>query len=123
MKKDKVKIAAGSEEVFTDAEIEKLLFYIQSEEVTSRDRMLILLLLYTGVRVSELVNIKLKDVDVLAMNLIVAWGERWEKVPLRGEVIDAPKEYLEGERKDNSRILHQHITEGQERCSRTSVII
>jgi hypothetical protein len=36
-----VKVAAGSErevEVFTDAEIERLLFYIQLEEITSRDR-------------------------------------------------------------------------------------
>ncbi|WP_411682652.1 tyrosine-type recombinase/integrase [Clostridium thailandense] len=106
LKKDKVKVAAGSEEeveVFTDAEIEKLLFYIQSEELTSRDRLIILLLLYTGVRVSELVNINLKDIDVLAMNLTIAWGKggKRREVPLKGEVIDALKEYLEGERKDS----------------------
>lgn len=106
LKKDKVKVAVGSEqevEVFTDAEIEKLLFYVQSEEVTSRDRLIILMLLYTGVRVSELVNVKLKDIDVLAMNLTVAWGKggKRREVPLKGEVIEAIKEYLEGERKDN----------------------
>lgn len=106
LKKDKVKVAAGSEqevEVFTDAEIEKLLFYIQSEEVTSRDRLIILMLLYTGVRVSELVNVKLKDIDVLAMNLTVAWGKggKRREVPLKGEVIEAIREYLEGERKNN----------------------
>lgn len=96
LKKDKVKVATGSErevEVSTDAEIEKLLLYIQSEEVLSKDRLIILLLLYTGVRVSELVNIKLKDVDMLSMNLTVAWG--------KGEIIEAIKEYLEGERRDN----------------------
>lgn len=106
LKKDKVKVAAGSEaevEVFTDAEIEKLLFYIQLEEVTSRDRLIILMLLYTGVRVSELVNVKLKDIDVLAMNLTVAWGKggKRREVPLKNEVIEAIKEFLEGERKDN----------------------
>ena len=106
LKKDKVKVAAGSEgevEVFTDAEIEQLLFYIQSEEVTARDRLIILMLLYTGVRVSELVNVKLKDVDVLAMNLTVVWGKggKRREVPLKGEVIDAVREYLEGERKNN----------------------
>ncbi|MGH4049992.1 MAG: tyrosine-type recombinase/integrase [Clostridium sp.] len=45
LKKDKLKLAAGSEkevEVFTDEEVEKLLFYIQSEEVTSRNRLIIL---------------------------------------------------------------------------------
>lgn len=78
LSKDKVKVAAGSEqevEVFTDVEIEKLLFYIPTEEVTCRDRLILLLLLYTGVRVSELVNIKLKDADLLGMNLTIAWGK------------------------------------------------
>ncbi|MGV8980531.1 tyrosine-type recombinase/integrase [Clostridium sp.] len=106
LRKDKVKIAAGSEkevEVFIDDEVEKLLFYIQSDEVSSRDRLIILLLLYTGVRVSELVNVKLRDVDMLAMNLTVAWGKggKRREVPLKGEVIDAVKEYLEGERRNN----------------------
>jgi len=106
LKKDRVKVATGSEaevEVFTEAETEKLLFYIQSEEVNSRHRVIILLLLYTGVRVSELVNVKLRDIDVLAMNLTVAWGKggKRREVPLKGEVIEAVREYLEGERKDS----------------------
>jgi integrase/recombinase XerD len=106
LKKDKVKLAAGSEkevEVFTNGEIEKLLFYIQSEGVTSRDRLIILLLLYTGVRVSELVNVKLRDIDLLSMNLTIAWGKggKRREVPLKGDVVEAIKEYLQGERKDN----------------------
>ena len=106
LKKDKVKLAAGSEkevEVFTNEEIEKLLFYIQSEYVLSRDRLIILLLLYTGVRVSELVNIKLRDIDLLSMNLTIAWGKggKRREVPLKGEAVEAIKEYLQGERKDN----------------------
>lgn len=52
-------------EVFTDTEIEKLLFYIQLEDVTSRDRLIILWLLYTCVMLSELVNVKLKDIDFI----------------------------------------------------------
>ena len=92
LRKDKVKLAPGSEkevEVFTDAESEKLLFYIQSDEVTSRDRLIVLLLLYTGVRVSELVNIRLRDVDLLSMNLTVAWGKGGNRreMHLRGELL------------------------------------
>ena len=88
LKKDKLKVAAGSEkevEVFTDAEVEGFLFYIQSEKVRSRDRLIILLLLYTGVRVSELVNVKLRGVDILSMNLTVAWdkGGKRREVPLK----------------------------------------
>ena len=114
LRKDKLKLAAGSEkevEVFTDEEIDKLLFYIQSEEVTSRDRLIILLLLYTGVRVSELVNIKLKDLDLLSLNLTIAWGKggKRREVPLKGEVIDAIKEYLEGERKENKKAESEYL--------------
>lgn len=106
LRKDKVKIASGSEkevEILDDNEIEKLLFYIQSDEVTARDRMIIYFLLYTGVRVSELVNIKLKDIDMLAMNLTIAWGKggKRREVPLKSEVIEAVKEYLEGDRRDS----------------------
>jgi len=114
LRKDKVKLAAGSEkevEVFTDAESEKLLFYIQSEEVTSRDRLIVILLLYTGVRVSELVNIKLRDVDLLSMNLTVAWGKggKRREMPLKDEVIESIKEYLQGERKDNKFLDSEYL--------------
>lgn len=106
LRKDKVKVASGSEkevEILEDNEIEKLLFYIQSDEVAARDRMIIYFLLYTGVRVSELVNIKLKDIDMLAMNLTIAWGKggKRREVPLKSEVIEAVKEYLEVNRRDS----------------------
>jgi integrase/recombinase XerD len=106
LKRDKLKIAGGSEkevEVLTDEEIDKLLFYIQSEEVTSRDRLIIHLLLYTGVRVSELVNIKLRDIDLLSMNLTIAWGKggKRREIPLKADVVDSIKEYLEGERRNS----------------------
>ncbi|MBU3190298.1 tyrosine-type recombinase/integrase [Clostridium bowmanii] len=106
LKKDKLKLAAGSEkevEVFTDVEVEELLFFIHSEGATSRLRLIIVLLLYTGLRVSELVNIKLKDIDLLAMNLTISCGKgsKRREIPLKGEVIEAIKEYLEGERRSN----------------------
>ena len=114
LKKDKVKLAAGSEkevEVFTDGEIEKLLFYIRSEEVTSRCRLIFLLLLYTGVRVSELVNVKLRDIDLLSMNLTIAWGKggKRREVPLKGDVVESIKEYLQGERKDNKFVDSEYL--------------
>lgn len=104
-KKDKVKVAAGSEkevEVFSEEEIERIIFYIQdSQKITSRDKTIIYLLLYTGIRVSELVNIKLKDIDFLTLSLIIPWGKggKQRDVLLKTEVLEAIKEYLETEKK------------------------
>ncbi len=85
LKKDKTRIAYGSEqevEVYTENEVERLLFYIQDQEkVSLRDKLIVLLLLYTGIRVSELVSIRLKDLDFLTMQLHVVGkgGARFEK--------------------------------------------
>jgi integrase/recombinase XerD len=39
-------------EVFTEKQVERILFYMQNEDkVSKRDRMILFLLLYTGVRV------------------------------------------------------------------------
>ena len=103
--KDKVKVAQGSEkevEVFEEDEIEKILFYIQGGKVSQRDRLIINLLLYTGVRVSELVSIKIADMDFLVMQLrIVGKGGKVREIPLKSEVVEMIKEYMNGERKEH----------------------
>ena len=51
-------------EVYSDKEVERIVFYIQNEEkVSKRNKVIVMLLLYTGVRVSELCSIKVKDID------------------------------------------------------------
>ena len=104
LKKDKTRIAYGSEqevEVYTENEVERLLFYIQDpSKVSLRDKLIVLLLLYTGIRVSELVSIRLKDLDFLTMQLhVVGKGGKIREVPLRSEVVDVAKEYMATERK------------------------
>ena len=69
LKKDRVKIAMGSEhqvEVYTDNQLERLQFYIQNQKkVSIRDKMIIKILMFTGVRSSELCDIKLKNIKFL----------------------------------------------------------
>ncbi|SMB82730.1 integrase/recombinase XerD [Desulfonispora thiosulfatigenes DSM 11270] len=112
--KDKIKVASGSEqevEVFTDEEVERLLFYLENRNnVSQRDRAAIVLLLYTGLRVSELVNLKTKDIDFLTMYLkVVGKGGKYREVPLKTEVIEAIKDYLEGERKNHKLVDSQYL--------------
>lgn len=104
--KDKFKVARGSEgevEVFSEAEVEKILFYLeQKEQVNQRDRAAILLLLYTGLRVSELVKLKLKDLDLLTLQLkVVGKGGKYREVLLKAEAAEVVKEYLEGDRRSH----------------------
>lgn len=97
--KDRGKLAYGSErqvEVLTDKQVEKILFCIQNEEkVSKRNRTIILLLLYTGPRVSELCDIKIKNTDFLtAHTKVFGKGGKVREVPLKFEVLEAIKEYL-----------------------------
>ncbi|WP_251400766.1 hypothetical protein [Ureibacillus chungkukjangi] len=66
IKKDKIRIATGSEEevsVLTDEQVEKFLFLL--EKVSQRNKCIGYLLLYTGLRVTELVDLKLAHIDRL----------------------------------------------------------
>jgi integrase/recombinase XerD len=98
LRKDKVKIAGGSEkqvEVLPDKVVDKLLFFVEGNKVSRRDKTIILTLLYTGVRVSELCDIKLKNIDQLTGQLkVVGKGGKVREVPLRLGVQDAIQEYL-----------------------------
>lgn len=104
LKRDKVQIAAGSEHVVTalsEKEVEKLLFYLEDDtKVSHRNKVIAYLLLYTGVRVSELVNIKLGDIDSLTATLTV-WGKggKVREISLRQDVLHLIKHYQSGERR------------------------
>ncbi|WBW97311.1 tyrosine-type recombinase/integrase [Oceanirhabdus sp. W0125-5] len=99
LRKDRVKIATGSEhqvEVFSDRLVERILFYIQNQKkVRLRDRMIIQILMFIGVRVSELCDIKIKNIDFLTGHLkVIGKGGKLREVPLKPEVVESIKEYL-----------------------------
>ncbi|NYF23553.1 site-specific integrase [Sporosarcina sp. JAI121] len=75
LKRDWIKIGAGSEETviaLSKEPVEKLLFFIEDCNIVStRNKLIVYLLLYTVVRVSELVGIKIADIDFLTNQLIV----------------------------------------------------
>lgn len=104
LKRDKVQVAAGSEHVVTalsEDEVEKLLFYLEDyTKVSQRNKLIVYLLLYTGVRVTELVNIKLSDIDSLTATLMVhGKGGKVREISLRQDVLQLIKQYQLGERR------------------------
>ncbi len=103
LKKDKVQIAVGSEHVVTslsEEEVEQLLFYVEdTNKVSQRNKLVVYLLLYTGVRVSELIQIKIGDLDRLTGTLTVQGkGNRIREISLRNDVLFLVNDYLKGER-------------------------
>lgn len=104
-RKDKIKIAKGSEgevEVFSYSEIERVLFYLENKDkVSLRNKLIVHMLLYTGVRASELINIEISNIDFLTSHLIIRNGKggKMREIPIKGELLALIKEYLDTERK------------------------
>ncbi len=93
LRKDRMKVAFGSEkqvEVFSEKQVEQMLFYMQNEENASkRDKMILFLLLYTGVRVSELCDIRVRNIDFLTSHLrVYGKGGKLREVYKLGHILN-----------------------------------
>lgn len=107
LKKDKVVIANGSEHTvtaLTEEEVERFLFYLEDKaKVSERNRLIGYLLLYTGVRVSELVGIHLENISLMPPTIMIKGkGGKIREISLRQDVLNYLKEYLQGEREKSS---------------------
>lgn len=98
--KDKIRIATGSEDevsVLDDFQVDQFLFHLEKE--SQRNKCIGYLLLYTGVRVTELVEIELAHIDHLTAQLMVLGkGGKLREVPLRRDVLEQLQSYVKGER-------------------------
>ena len=99
LKRDRIKIAAGSEDqvdALSDDQVEQLLFYVENRNrVSTRNKLIVYLLLYTGVRVSELVSIKIVDIDFLTNQLtVIGKGEKRREFGLRQDVLQLVRDYM-----------------------------
>ena len=80
--------------------------YVQTSEFKKRDYLIVELLYSTGIRVSELVNLKISDID-LSNNMIRVLGKgNKERIVIFGDVAkEAILDYLNNERKVGSDYL------------------
>lgn len=101
LKRDRIKIADGSEEsvdALSEEQVEKLLFYVENrQKVTLRNKLIVYLLLYTGVRVSELVGIQIADFLTSTLKVTGKGGKRRE-IGLRQDVLYLIRQYMKEER-------------------------
>jgi len=103
LKRDRIKVAAGSEaevDVFSEREVSQLLFFAEDRSRCSlRNQLILFLLLYTGVRVSELCCIRLTDVDYLTSSIrVTGKGGKYREIPLRPNVAETIRQYVRSDR-------------------------
>lgn len=102
LKRDRIRLASGSDHQVTalsEKEVERLLFFLEdTKKVSIRNKLAVYLLLYTGVRVTELVNICLEDIDGLTQTLMVRGkGGKMREISLRHDVMVLIARYVKGE--------------------------
>lgn len=129
LKRDKISIDEGSiQEVasLSEAEVEKLFAFVEDRQNCSlRNQLIVKLLFYTGIRVSELIHLRLEDVDYLTNHLqVVGKGGKWREIPLKLEVLVLLRSYVQEER--SASIFHQSeyllLSQRAERLHRDAVL-
>jgi integrase/recombinase XerD len=128
LKRDRVQIAVGSEHVVTalsEEDVDRFLFFLEDQtKANNRNKLIGYLLLYTGVRVSELVNIKLADIDSLTSSLTVRGkGGKIREISLRQDVIKLISNYRLTERAESKFSSSEYLLVSQraEKLHRDSV--
>ncbi|WP_456395001.1 site-specific tyrosine recombinase/integron integrase [Thermococcus sp.] len=105
----------------TKEEVRKLLSVISP--LKKRDRLIVLLLYGTGLRVSELCNLKLRDID-FERGIITVKGGKGAKdrmVPLPGPIIEEIKAYLAMREDGSEYLLVEERREKKDRISPKTV--
>ncbi|ARD48836.1 site-specific integrase [Sporosarcina sp. P33] len=114
LRKDQVKVAAGSEQIveaFLPEEVEELLTYVENEQkVSLRNKAIVYLLLYGGMRISELCSIQMADMDFLTRTLFIKGkGGKYREIMLRQDVVEVVQEYIKTERSQSKFQLSPYL--------------
>ncbi len=114
--RDRIKIAKGSEkqvETYLDDIVDALMFHLEMNVKSLRDKVMMQLLLYTGVRVSELVAVRIRDIDFLTHQLkVIGKGGKYREIPLKPDIVGSIKDYLL-ERRHNPFYKEEQLLLGQ----------
>lgn len=102
-KKDQIKDLTSTDvEVFSTEEQEIIINLLEDNKLSQRTTLVIAILFYTGVRVSELANIKLNHIDYEKKELVVIGkGKKRRSIPLKSSLIKHMKDYINNDRKNS----------------------
>ena len=101
--KDKIQLSGNRQvQVYSDKEIELIEGYLEGENISQRDRLIIKMLKELGVRVSELTSLRLENIDLIGLQVEVQGkNNKIRQLPIKSILAEDIKKYIAGERKDN----------------------
>ena len=101
--KDKIQLPTNKKiEVFTDEEMDLIEAYIESGAISPRDSLAINILKSLGLRVSELTQLKLEDIDVVGLEVeVLGKNNKRRLLPMKISLANDIRAYISKERKDN----------------------
>lgn len=100
---DKIQQAGDREvEIYSDAEMERIEDYLKNGEISDRDRLIIQSLKETGIRVSELTNLRIENIDLIGLEIeVTGKGNKRRVLPIKSSLANDIRIYIAGERKAN----------------------
>ncbi len=89
--------------------IENTISQYKDPEIRLRTKALIYLLYYTGIRIGEAVNIKMKDIDFVKNQIFIPEQKSKDRtIPMNKNLVSALKEYLDFAESDDEYIFLSH---------------
>lgn len=126
--KDKIGLSGNREvDVYSDDEMKLIEEYIDSKVNSPRDALIIKMLKELGVRVSELTNLRLEDIDIVGLQVEVQGKNNKRRIlPMKTDLAEDIRSYIAGERRHNkhhgSRYLFTSERLGSNPIHRNSVL-
>lgn len=124
--KDKIGLSGNRQvEIYSDKEMELIEVYLEGENISQRDRLIIKILKELGIRVSELINLKLEDIDVIGLQVEVhGKNNKRRTLPIKTELAESIKKYIAGERKNNKHSSSKYlfVSERADKLHRNTVL-
>lgn len=101
--KDKISLSRNREvDVYSDAEMKSIEAHIGYDTISQRDSLIIKMLKELGIRVSELTNLRLEDIDIVGLQVEVQGKNNKRRIlPIKANLASEIGGYISGSRKIN----------------------
>lgn len=103
-----------SVDVFTFEEQKIIESVLENELLSQRLDLMVALLYYTGIRITELVSMELKNIDIINKELtVIGKGKKRRSIPLKKILIKKINTYIQGDRKKSKMYTSKYLIVSQ----------